>query len=129
MQQEDSEEEETQEEREYRLEREREDQIWYAMWEKYNSACAVDDIATIEEMYQEEMYQTGQLGPENLNTMMVNSIHKGSLAVTRFIITKLGADPNEIPLSSIRECRSLDMFKLLADHGLDFKSKGNDVLE
>lgn len=92
-------------------------------WEKYNTACEVGDVATIK-----NIYHTAQIAPSHHLAMMTTSICKGWLVATR-CLAELGVDPSQIPLISIKHCRSLEIFKLLAEFGVDFKVEGNDILE
>ncbi|CAJ2512183.1 Uu.00g051980.m01.CDS01 [Anthostomella pinea] len=40
-----------------------------------------------------------------------------------------GADANQVPLHVLRRCHDLETFKLLAEYGLDIKSKDHEILE
>jgi hypothetical protein len=110
---------ETREEEKARQERER--QAKDAAIDKCWAACEAGDVSTIK-----ELYQTGLL--PNLVAIMAGACNEGWLVATRCLL-ELGADPNEMPTFSLSACRSLDMFKLLAEFGMDLKLEGNNIVE
>jgi len=41
----------------------------------------------------------------------------------------LGACAGDVSNITLRYCRSLELFRLLAEHGFDFKERGYEILE
>lgn len=88
------------------------------------AACKVGDVDKIKEIYeQSENY----LEETHLLTITTICIRKGWAPATQCMF-ELGVEPNDIPLVSIAACRSLETFKVLAEHGFDFR-RANHILE
>ena len=85
------------------------------------AACQTGNFGLIRESF-------GQLGDANANKLLDQTICRDLFEATRCLL-ELGVDPNTMPLSTLTTyCRSLDMYQLLAEFGMKFKSGEQNIL-
>lgn len=101
-----------------------EEQARVAVTTEWEAACKAGDIQRTK-----EIFHIGPLGQNELDSMMHWSVYEGLLEPTQCLL-ELGADPKKVSVISLAEyCPSLDMFKLLAEFGLDYNNPQRNILE
>ena len=70
----------------------------------------------------------GQLSDANVKTLLQRAIIKGWVEATRCLLEQ-GVDPKMMSLIILaKQCRSVAIFQLLAEFGMDFKSGEENIL-
>ncbi|KAI0120927.1 hypothetical protein BJ170DRAFT_645622 [Xylariales sp. AK1849] len=76
-----------------------------------------------------ELFETSTLEAEDAHTCLGALVLENiGVDVTRALLDN-GASAKRIRPPELRNCRSIDVFRLLAENGLDFKSEGHEILE
>lgn len=90
---------------------------------KCYDACEAGDIDQLKDILTSE-----QLNDAEKNALMRWAIDEGLLEPTRCLLEH-EADPKMMPLRTLgSSCRSLEMFKLLAEFGINYKSDQDNIL-
>lgn len=92
-----------------------------AALEKCWTACEAGYLSQIKESFE-------HLGDINVKRLLRRTIERNWLEATRCLLEQ-GADPNtfgSIMLS--KDCRSLAMFQLLGEFGMDYQTKRKNIL-
>jgi hypothetical protein len=101
----------------------REQELGQVALEKCRIACETRDLDQIKESFEQL-----RLGKHNVMYLLHKTILMPWLEATRYMLEH-GADPNQIALITLsQKCRSIAMFQLLADFGMDYKSEQWNIL-
>jgi hypothetical protein len=90
---------------------------------KFRTACEAGDITQTE-----EIFQSGQLDRTDIQSLLDWSIEKALVEPTRWLLEH-GADAKTMYWRNLEKCHSLDIFKLLANFGLDYNTKKHNILQ
>ena len=85
-------------------------------------ACEAGDIEQIK-----AIFQSGRLDQSDAQNIIIWTIGENMLEPTRCLLEQ-GVDANAVPTWRLGKCRSLSMFKLLAEFGHDFKTQQRNIL-
>lgn len=76
-----------------------------------------------------ELCENPTLIPSEAQEYLVSVIQRGmNVDIIRALLSN-GASAEELSLTYLQSCRSLEMLQLLAEDGLDFKDEGHKILE
>ena len=94
--------------------------------EKCLSACDTRDLNQFRNQVQKSFRH---LGDANVETLLDQTVLESCWVEGARCLLEQGANPNTIPPGSlIWQCRSLAMLQLLAEFGMDYKSKTCNIL-
>lgn len=95
--------------------------------DKLDEACEAGNIDRIN-----ELFETTSLKPADASSQLTAAPYvQGdgfSLVVVRCLLDH-GADAKKMQMYSLANCCSLELFKLPAERGIDFKSEGHNIIE
>jgi hypothetical protein len=89
---------------------------------KCYDACKAGDLDQIR-----DVIRGGQISQLHLDRIMHSTVREGLLEPTRCLLEG-GADAKSMPLPTPDSCQSVEMFKLLAEFGLNYNSEQVKIL-